>query len=73
MSQLPEVSGNPQFFRIAVAEHGGKYGVIVVDDRNGVRTLGSQDFSSQAAAIQALCKNLGAVIEGRNPGPSTWG
>ncbi len=69
---LPQISGNPTFFRFAVAEHQGKYGVIMVDDRNGVSPVGKQEFESSARAEQQLRTALGDLIDGKAK-PGTWG
>jgi hypothetical protein len=62
---LPEISGNPKFLRFAVAEHPGRagnFGVIMVDDRNGVRPVGRDDFRSADEAISRFQKALSELI-----------
>jgi hypothetical protein len=63
---LPTIAGDPEFIRFAVAEHPerrGQFGIIMVDERNGVSPVGRDDFPSASAALTAfrmfLAKGVG--------------
>ncbi len=59
------ISGDPTFLRFAVAEHpegSGKFGIILVDDRNGVSPVGRGDFDSRERAVARFRDALAEVI-----------
>lgn len=73
---MMEVAGNPKYLRFAVAENpnrdqAGKYGVIIVDEKNGVSPVGRQDFGSHQEAERAFVRALGELIDGNVK--ATWG
>lgn len=73
---MPEIAGNPRFYRFAVAEnpnkeHRDKYGIILVDDKDGVSPIGSQEFTSAEQAEQKFRQVLGALMNDKTTG--TWG
>ncbi len=62
---LSDIAGNPKFVRFAVAEHPerhGQFGIIMIDDRNGVSPVGRDDFPSESAALNRFRMALAEAI-----------
>jgi hypothetical protein len=67
---LSEITGNPKFVRFAVAEHPerrGQFGIIMVDERNGVSPVGRDDFPSESAALTRFRLALAEAIGFKQP------
>lgn len=67
---MSEPQKNAETFpiQLAVSQHNGTWGIVMLDERSGLRSIGKGDFPSKENALTHLGRALAGLIDNARQG-----